>query len=152
MSDRQETFWKEAVLHKQIPWRIAAEPRCPAVASYDELDGGIAAAQLGFPALRQQLLSVAHGSVLETAVGTGLNLPFYDTGAVTSLTAIDLSRGMLDRAGQRAARLGLANTVQLVQGDVERLQQLFDGRTFDTGGCGLKIYQMIPCFLQGFHP
>lgn len=101
-------------------------------ASYDELDGGIAAAQLGFPALRQQLLSGAHGSVLETAVGTGLNLPFYDTGAVTSLTAIDLSRGMLDQAGQRAARLGLANTVQLVQGDVECLQQLFDGRTFDT--------------------
>lgn len=103
-------------------------------ATYDDLDGGGAAEQLGFPALRQQLLALAHGDVLETAVGTGLNLPFYNAPALASLTAIDLSSGMLGQARRRAAQLGLGDRVQLVQADVERLQEALDGRTFDTGG------------------
>ena len=43
---------------------------------------------LGFPELRRQLLGQARGHVLELAVGTGLNLPFYDSSAVQSLSAI----------------------------------------------------------------
>ena len=31
----------------------------------------------------------------EIAVGTGLNLPLYDADRVTSLTALDISGGML---------------------------------------------------------
>ncbi|EFN57612.1 hypothetical protein CHLNCDRAFT_142692 [Chlorella variabilis] len=101
-------------------------------ATYDLLDGGDAAEQLGFPALRQQLLRRAQGAVLETAIGTGLNLPFYDTAALASLTAIDLSSGMLARARQRAEQLGMADSVQLVQADVEHLQEALGGRAFDT--------------------
>ncbi|GIL53723.1 hypothetical protein Vafri_9171, partial [Volvox africanus] len=52
---------------------------------YDELDGGSAAEALGFPQLRRKLLDQARGDVLEVAVGTGLNLPYYRwVGAVTS--------------------------------------------------------------------
>jgi len=104
-------------------------------ATYDDLDGGSAAEQLGFPALRQQLLAAARGDVLETAVGTGLNLPFYQPGALTSLTGIDLSSGMLAQAAKRAQGLELGSSVplRLVQADVERLQEALEGCTYDTG-------------------
>eukprot|EP00878_Enallax_costatus_P031195 GHUV01034090.1.p1 GENE.GHUV01034090.1~~GHUV01034090.1.p1 ORF type:complete len:319 (+),score=107.41 GHUV01034090.1:441-1397(+) len=70
--------------------------------SYDTLDGGAASQALGFPELRQQLISKASGSVLEIAVGTGLNIPLYDWSAITSFTGIDLSQGMLAQVAQRA--------------------------------------------------
>ena len=40
--------------------------------------------------------------VLELGVGTGLNLPGYDATRVASLTAVDISRGMLEKAEARA--------------------------------------------------
>ncbi|KAL4447973.1 hypothetical protein ABPG75_005192 [Micractinium tetrahymenae] len=103
-------------------------------ATYDDLDGGTAAEQLGFPALRQQLLARARGDVLETAVGTGLNLPYYQPAALTSLTGIDLSSGMLAQAAARGQRLGLPGSMglRLVQADVERLQEAVGGQTYDT--------------------
>ncbi|KAI7835960.1 hypothetical protein COHA_010159 [Chlorella ohadii] len=108
----------------------------PFPATYDELDGGAAAESLGFPALRQQLLAQARGDVLETAVGTGLNLPLYDleSGALASLSAIDLSGGMLAQARRRAQQLGLGERtrLELVQADVEQLQAALGGRQFDT--------------------
>ena len=121
-----------------IPPLPLPPPLCPA--TYDSLDGGAAAESLGFPALRQQLLAAARGDVLETAVGTGLNLPLYDSAALTSLTAIDLSSGMLAQARQRAERLGLSERtrLQLVQADVEQLQAALGGRQFDTGASRLQ--------------
>ena len=38
---------------------------------YDDLDDGVFARSLGFPALRQQLVASATGEILETGVGTG---------------------------------------------------------------------------------
>lgn len=103
-------------------------------ATYDDLDGGAAADSLGFPALRAALLRQARGDVLETAVGTGLNLPLYDAAALTSLTAIDLSRGMLGQAQARAQALRLADRIrlQLVQADVAALGAALGGCQFDT--------------------
>ncbi|GFR51720.1 hypothetical protein Agub_g14166 [Astrephomene gubernaculifera] len=54
---------------------------------YDDLDGGVAAEVLGFPQLRQALLQQAQGRVLEVAVGTGLNLPYYRWGEPTAAGA-----------------------------------------------------------------
>lgn len=116
-------------------------------ATYDELDGGAAAKQLGFPALRQSLLARARGDVLETAVGTGLNLPYYQPAALTSLTGIDLSGGMLAQAAARAQRLGLPDSagLRLVQADVERLQEALGGQTYDTGAlqCDLLPWLLL---------
>ncbi len=75
--------------------------------SYDALDSSIAADALGFPELRRQLLAQASGQVLELAVGTGLNLPLYDGSAVQSLSAVDISSGMLwqVRSGKESLRV-----------------------------------------------
>ena len=42
----------------------------------------------------------------EIAVGTGLNLPLYSPSQVQSLTALDLSSGMLGQVGQAASSCG----------------------------------------------
>lgn len=46
---------------------------------------------------RMKVIPLASGNVLEVGVGSGLNLPFYATDNVSSLTAIDPSRDMWDK-------------------------------------------------------
>lgn len=76
--------------------------------TYDVLDGGAFARDtLGLDALRRDLLGRASGEVLELGVGTGLNLPGYDMRRLESLTAVDISNGMLAQARERADSLGL---------------------------------------------
>lgn len=72
---------------------------------YDDLDGGAVADALGFPDQRKALLQEATGDVLECAVGTGLNLRYYNPKNLRSFTAIDLSRGMLRQAQLKATDL-----------------------------------------------
>lgn len=75
----------------------------------------------------------ARGEVLEVAVGTGLNLPYY--APETRITGIDLSPAMLDVARQRAAELG--RHVDLRQGDAHHLP--FDDAAFDTVVCTFSL-------------
>lgn len=64
--------------------------------------------------------SRASGTVLELAVGTGLNLPLY-AAAATHVLGIDLSTAMLARARHRVRDLGLGDRVELREGDVQHL-------------------------------
>ena len=76
---------------------------------------------------RRRLMTFISGSrVLEVGVGTGANLPFYPEGL--SLTAIDFSSGMLDRAREKAKQLDLEVEFRLM--DIQNLQ--FANHTFDT--------------------
>jgi ubiquinone/menaquinone biosynthesis C-methylase UbiE len=75
----------------------------------------------------------AVGEVLEVAVGTGRNLPFYPDG--TRLTAVDWSPAMLGVARKRAAALG--RDVDLRQGDAQALD--FPDSSFDTVLCALGL-------------
>src|SRR5215467_15160623 len=53
---------------------------------------------------REWLGERAHGRVLEVAIGTGRNLPYYPADA--TITGIELSPAMLAIARRRAADLG----------------------------------------------
>jgi ubiquinone/menaquinone biosynthesis C-methylase UbiE len=75
----------------------------------------------------------AVGEVLEVAVGTGRNLPFYPDG--TRLTAVDWSPAMLGVARERAAALG--RDVDLRPGDAQALD--FPDGSFDTVLCALGL-------------
>lgn len=75
---------------------------------------------------REWVCAQATGDVLEIAVGTGRNLPHY-RGDVR-LTGVELSPAMLERARERAQRLG--RDVDLRVGDVQALE--FADESFDT--------------------
>lgn len=64
--------------------------------------------------------------ILEVGAGTGISLPLYPRKC--SVTAIDLSEGMLERARTRVDQYNLRN-VRLIQMDATRLQ--FPDNTFD---------------------
>src|SRR5262249_41267843 len=77
--------------------------------------------------------SQATGQVLEIAIGTGLNLPFYP--ADVEITGIELSPAMLEIASQRAHSLG--RQVDLVVGDAQALP--FPDQRFDTVVCTISL-------------
>lgn len=75
---------------------------------------------------RQWVCGQAEGDVLEVALGTGLNLPWYP--ADVRLTGIDLSPAILEHARRRAEELGRAVDARV--GDAHRLD--FADGSFDT--------------------
>lgn len=82
---------------------------------------------------REWVCSRARGEVLEVAVGTGLNLPFYPSGV--RLTGVDLSTEMLAAARTRAAELG--RDADLREADAAALP--FADASFDTVVCTLAM-------------
>lgn len=81
---------------------------------------------LGTRRRRRRLISQVEGEVLEVGVGTGKNLPFYPPGQ--QVLGIDVSGRMLNRARDRADRLGIS--VSLEVADVTHLP--FHDDRFDT--------------------
>lgn len=77
--------------------------------------------------LRGEVIAKAKGKILEVGIGTGKNLPLYPLSS--DLTGIDFSRGMLDIARHKAARLGLHKTT-LINMDIEAMN--FSDDSFDT--------------------
>lgn len=77
--------------------------------------------------------SQARGRVLDLAIGTGRNLPFY--AANVEITGIELSPAMLELALQRAQSLG--RQVELVSGDAQALP--FPDQSFDTVVCTMAL-------------
>jgi ubiquinone/menaquinone biosynthesis C-methylase UbiE len=82
---------------------------------------------------RAWVCSRASGDVLEVAVGTGRNFPFYPRGV--RLTGIELSRQMLAIARRRAEALG--RRIDLLQADAHTLP--FADAAFDTIVCTLSL-------------
>ncbi|KAL7550642.1 hypothetical protein ACHAWF_016362 [Thalassiosira exigua] len=112
---------------------------------YDDLDGGPVASLLGIDDARRALLGRARGRVLEVGAGTGLSLNSYDFGGggagggVTSLTMVDISGGMLDRAAARvremkqSGAMGEDVAVAFVKADAtSELIATFGKNQFDT--------------------
>jgi ubiquinone/menaquinone biosynthesis C-methylase UbiE len=82
---------------------------------------------------RQWLGDRARGRVLEVAIGTGRDLPYYPADA--TVTGIELSPAMLAIARQRAADLG--RDADLREGDAEHLP--FADASFDTVVCAFAL-------------
>jgi len=103
-------------------------------ASAAQYDKGMAFTEkLFFGDGRAWACSQARGQVLEIAIGTGLNLPFYP--ADVELTGIEISPAMLEIAGRRAKNLG--RQVKLVVGDAQALP--FSDQSFDTVVCTIAL-------------
>lgn len=77
---------------------------------------------------RQRLLTSARGRILDVGAGTGANLRHYRTDQVERLVLLDVGSGMLERAGRKAAELGMG--VELRTASAERLP--FEDGSFDT--------------------
>lgn len=84
--------------------------------------------------MRRGLAVELRGDVLEVAIGTGRNLPFYPAG-VGRVVGIDLSRGMLAQARRKARELD--RPVALAQMDAQRLA--FAAASFDTVTVSLAL-------------
>jgi ubiquinone/menaquinone biosynthesis C-methylase UbiE len=89
--------------------------------------------RLLFGDARSWAASRAHGDVLEVAVGSALNLPFYPPD--TSLTGIDLSPDMLAIGRDRARQL--ERRIDLREGDAHALA--FPDASFDTVVCTFSL-------------
>lgn len=93
---------------------------------YDVMEG---LAERRYHPWRTKLWSQVAGlHVLEVGVGTGKNMLFYPVGI--SITGIDLTPGMLQRAQKRASDLRLKSRVELYLGDVQQLD--FPDGKFDS--------------------
>ena len=86
-------------------------------AVYDAVFGPVL--QPGRKAVVQALGLRPGDRVLEVSVGTGLSLPLYPRDV--SITGIDLSREMLEKARRRVARQRLANVEALLEMDAEAM-------------------------------
>lgn len=89
--------------------------------------------RLLFAGGREWVCSQAEGHVLEIAVGTGRNLPFYPR--AVRLTGVDFSPAMLEIARRRAAEAGI--DAELREGDAQALD--FADASFDTVVCTLSL-------------
>jgi phosphatidylethanolamine/phosphatidyl-N-methylethanolamine N-methyltransferase len=75
-----------------------------------------------------KIINRRRGRVLEVGVGTGLSLPCYEKHL--TVTGIDLSPEMLDKARARVERHGLSNVAGLYEMDASALA--FPDESFDT--------------------
>jgi ubiquinone/menaquinone biosynthesis C-methylase UbiE len=91
------------------------------------------AERLGGRRLRRRLVADLHGRVIEVAIGTGLDLPFY--AGPGSVCGVDPDPHMLERAASRASRAHVP--VDLVRGDAHDLP--FGDDSFDVAVFGFAL-------------
>src|SRR5205085_2264930 len=89
--------------------------------------------KLLFGGCREWVCSQAHGDVLEIAIGTGRNLPYYPEDV--RLTGVELSPAMLEVTRSRAAALGV--DIDLRLGDAQALP--FPDDAFDVVVCTISL-------------
>lgn len=77
---------------------------------------------------RQKLVPLARGRVLEVGIGSGLNLPFYDSAKVTEVWGLDPSPELTEMAS--GAARGVPFDVELVSAGAEEIP--LDTDAFDT--------------------
>jgi len=84
---------------------------------------------------RAKLIPLAQGDVFELGCGGGINLQFYDAGAVTSYAGIDPNAALLSRSQSAAAQRGWSGDIR--EGVGEDIP--FPDRQFDTVVCTFTL-------------
>ena len=77
---------------------------------------------------REKFVYLAEGRVLEVGIGSGLNLPFYDSTRVEHVWGLDPSRALWALAHKTAAQIEF--NVEFINGNAETIP--LDGRSADT--------------------
>ena len=77
---------------------------------------------------REMLIPMARGRVLEVGIGSGMNLPFYDSSRVIHLTGIDPMERLWNRKKVKISALGF----ELVYLSDSAEQLPFENESFDT--------------------
>src|SRR5215204_3412136 len=133
LTTRRYTTGKEAGMRKSVSEETERLKRVweKEAPTYDRRMGFFE--RVLFGDAREWVCSRASGEVLEVAVGTGRNFPFYPQGV--RLTGIDLSPPMLEIAWERADEVGV--DADLREGDAQQLP--FPEAAFDTVVCTLSL-------------
>jgi len=84
---------------------------------------------------RAKIVPLAYGRVLELGAGGGLNFAFYDPVRVVSVTGVDPSDGLRQRACAAPRPVGLE--IEVIDGRAEALP--FDDASFDTVVCTFTL-------------
>jgi ubiquinone/menaquinone biosynthesis C-methylase UbiE len=84
---------------------------------------------------RAMLIPLAEGRVLEIGIGTGRNLPYYDSSKLTHLQGLDPADQMSPTARKRAAQAGL--NIELLTLSAEEIPA--QDATYDTVVCTFTL-------------
>ncbi|HEC39569.1 hypothetical protein LCGC14_0576550 [marine sediment metagenome] len=77
----------------------------------------------------RKTFGLLRGNILELGVGTGINLPYYDSSA--KVTAIDWSSKMVEQAQGKVRKYNLSHVKKIMRGDIMKLSQYFKRNSFD---------------------
>jgi demethylmenaquinone methyltransferase / 2-methoxy-6-polyprenyl-1,4-benzoquinol methylase len=92
----------------------------------------------------RQLVDLQPKKILDVATGTA-DVAIMTTGILKAdkIIGIDISDGMLEIGRQKVAKAGLANTIELLNGDSETIK--FDDNSFDavTVAFGVRNFQQL---------
>ncbi|KKK45039.1 hypothetical protein LCGC14_1187200 [marine sediment metagenome] len=69
----------------------------------------------------RKTFSLLRGNILELGVGTGINLPYYDSSA--KVTAIDWSQKMVEQARAKVRKYNLSHVKKIMGRDIMKLSQ-----------------------------
>ncbi|MBO0685132.1 MAG: methyltransferase domain-containing protein [Candidatus Dormibacteraeota bacterium] len=84
---------------------------------------------------RHRLLAAAWGSVLDVGAGTGANLPYYRSDAVSDVVLLDPSAGMLDRAGRKTGQVAAVQLMRRRADEMPFAEESFDTVVFTLSLC-----------------
>ncbi|KKL56767.1 hypothetical protein LCGC14_2242140, partial [marine sediment metagenome] len=76
----------------------------------------------------RKVFSLLRGNILEVGVGTGINLPYYDSSA--KVTALDWSSQMVEQAKAKVRKYNLSHVKKIMRGDIMKLSQYFKPKSF----------------------
>ncbi len=77
----------------------------------------------------RKIFSLLRGNILEVGVGTGINLPYYNSSA--KVTALDWSSQMVEQTRAKVRKYNLSHVKKIMRGYIMKLSQYFKPKSFN---------------------